>query len=510
MSDAMLDPRDDATLADTMPESDDEAINRLAKLPMLNYERMREAEAQRLGIKRVSILDKLVTAARGDDDPAHSRSVVLHDAVPWPDPVDGAELLDALASAIRRHVILTASQADALALWICHTWAFDRFDHTPRLAITSPTKRCGKSTLLDVLRATCRRTLKADNVSASGIFRTVEALRPLTLLIDEADSFLRDAEELRGVLNSGFERSGQVIRVVERQGEHQPVMFATFCPVALAAIGELPGTLSDRAVPIVLARKAAAETTVKLRAPGARDVLATLARKLARWAEDNAARLPTDPAIPDALGDREGDISVPLLAVADHAGQAWGERGRRVLLDVVGLRAADDDGAETGSMLLADLRDLFRDHGKAERLSSADIATALGKMESRPWPEWRNGKPITVRQIAVVLRPFGIRPQNLKQPGGDVVKGYIAANFADAWSRYLPQPTPDCDSVRYHRYQTGIAHINGKNNPLPMPLGSGSKTAISPINNNAVAAVADRNGGITADGVAERAWEVDL
>jgi hypothetical protein len=182
--------------------------------------------------------------------------------------------------------------------------------------VTSPAKRCGKSTLLDLLRATCHRPLKADNISASGVFRTVEALRPLTLLVDEADSFLGDNEELRGILNSGFERSGEVIRVVEVKGEWQPTRFTTFCPVALAGIGRLPGTLEDRAVPVVLVRKAAAETVVKLRARGARAALHDLARKLARWAGDRGPHLPMDPAVPDALGDAPAVRGIPEPAAA--------------------------------------------------------------------------------------------------------------------------------------------------------------------------------------------------
>ena len=160
------DPRADGagfTITDPPGETDDEAIARLAKLPLLEYERARAAEADKLGC-RASMLDKLVQAARGGNDPASGRTVALHDPEPWPDPVVLPDLLDALAKAVRRHVVMADEAADAIALWIAHTYAYDRFDHTPRLAITSPTKRCGKSTLLDVLRITCRRTLKADNV----------------------------------------------------------------------------------------------------------------------------------------------------------------------------------------------------------------------------------------------------------------------------------------------------------------------------------------------------------
>ena len=242
------------------------------------------------------------------------------------------------------------------------------------------------------------------------------------------------------MLNSGFERSGEVIRVVEVDGEHQPIRFRTFAPLALAGIGGLPGTLEDRAVPVVLQRKGAAETATKLRAPGARAALADLARKLARWAADRGRYLPLDPAVPDAMGDREGDIAVPLLAIADDAGGAWPARARAALLDLFGKREAEGGNSEAGALLLADLRGLFQDKG-ATRLPSAAIVSALAGMEDRPWPEWRQGKPITATQLARALAPFMVRPTNMRD-GGDVFKGYTADSFEDAWARYLPADAP--------------------------------------------------------------------
>ena len=56
--------------------------------------------------------------------------------------------------------------------------------------------------------------LSTSNTTAAAIFRTIEAARP-TLLIDEADTFLTNNEEIRGVLNSGHRRSGAfVLRLV--------------------------------------------------------------------------------------------------------------------------------------------------------------------------------------------------------------------------------------------------------------------------------------------------------
>lgn len=200
-------------------------------------------------------------------------------------------------------------------------------------------KGCGKSTLLSVLQATCRRPLKSDNISASAVFRVVEALREdggVSLLVDEMDTFLPENEQLRGILNSGFEASGQAVRVEEKNGERHPVSFATFCPAAMAGIGKKPATIADRSVPVVLRRKTTAEKVTKLRDPGTREMLAVIAQKLARWTSDFGEELPLNPPVPDAMSDWEGDISIPLLSIADHAQADWPNRARHALLEVFG------------------------------------------------------------------------------------------------------------------------------------------------------------------------------
>jgi putative DNA primase/helicase len=110
---------------------------------------------------------------------------------PWPDPVDGAALLDAVAKAIRRHVVMPDNAADACALWVAHTYVVTRFLVSPRLCVRSVVKQCGKTTLLDVLERLVLRPLQTTNVTPAAIFRVVEAHRP-TLLIDEADTFLHN------------------------------------------------------------------------------------------------------------------------------------------------------------------------------------------------------------------------------------------------------------------------------------------------------------------------------
>jgi putative DNA primase/helicase len=425
---------------DTSVESFADVAARLAALSPAEYDPVRKEVAKKFRVL-VPTLDAAVKAARGQANVGSGQVVDLPTPEPWPEPVGLADVLDEAVDAVRRHIVLVPEAAEVIALWAAHTWVYQRFEHTPRLGITSPAPRCGKSTLLDILRDLSCRAVKAVNITASGVFRVVDKLAPLTLLIDEAETFLPANEELRGVLNSGYERASPVIRVVEIKGEHQPVCFHTFAPVALAAIGGLPSTLHDRALPIRLQRKGASEVVEKLRDNGNRERLLNLARKLSRWASELGAELQTSPAMPSALGDREADISVALIAIADAAGGGWPDRARRALLAVFERRIETDGLDDNGSKLLADIRDIFIMIGCAQ-LSSAAICEHLKTMEDRPWPELKNGKPITPTQLATMLRPYGLGPTNIRLDGCRVAKGYRREDFEDAWSRYLaPLPT---------------------------------------------------------------------
>src|SRR6516165_9571984 len=132
----------------------------------------------------------------------------------------------------------------------------DCFLISPRLAVLSPVKRCGKTTLLDVLARLVLHPQAAANITAAVTFRLIEKHRP-TLLVDEADSFLRDNEELRGNLNAGHRRGGTVLRSVG--DEHEPRAFSVYGAVAIALIGSLPDTLVDRSIAVNLVRRLASE-----------------------------------------------------------------------------------------------------------------------------------------------------------------------------------------------------------------------------------------------------------
>jgi putative DNA primase/helicase len=414
------------------PVIDDAEIARLAKLSPLQYERERETAAKRLGISRVSILDRLVKAMHGNRVAAgQGRPLELPAPKPWSEPVNGAALLAEVAAAIRWHVVIDAAEVVAVALWVVAVHVFDAWIIFPRLFITAPEKQCGKTTLLDVPSRFVPKPLVASSITAASLFRVIEAARP-TLLLDEADTYARDNEDLRGVLNAGHRSDGAVIRTVG--DDHEPRQFSAWAPVALAAIGRLPGTIEDRSIRTGLRRRRPDETVRALRLDRTGE-LEDLARQAARWAADHTRELAVfDPEMPEGIVNRAADNWRPLLAVAELAGDVWPERPRRAAVE---LSSEGDDQSSIRVALLADIRAAFAAEA-VDRLASDRLAAYLGKLDDRPWPDYRAGNPISKSQIARLLKPLGVSSGTIRLSNGSTPKGYYLTAFRDAFARYLP------------------------------------------------------------------------
>jgi hypothetical protein len=110
-----------------------------------------------------------------------------------------------------RYIVLSTGAADALALYVKLPHCFEAFQHVPRLSCSSPDKQCAKTLTLDVAGYLVARPLRAENISAAVLFRLVEGYKP-TLLLDEVDTYLKENEELRGILNAGHKRGGKAYR----------------------------------------------------------------------------------------------------------------------------------------------------------------------------------------------------------------------------------------------------------------------------------------------------------
>ncbi len=417
------------------------------------------------------------TEADAIADALQGHALTLQDPEPWPDPVEGPELLEDLVRTLARFAALPEGGATLLALWTLHAHTLDAVQVSPILAITSPEKECGKTTVLTLLLALAPRPLLASNISTAGVFRVVDRFHP-TLLVDEADTFLRDNEELRGVLNSGHFRAAAV--VVRNVGDDfEPRAFSTWCAKAIALIGQLPDTLVSRSVALRMRRATAAEAArldgLRLDRLGA---LEPLRRRAWRWAQTHLDLVRTaDPELPTSFRGRVSDNWRPLLAIAELVGEGWPERARRAAILLAALTREEDEAPAV--QLLADLRELFTAHG--ERLASQELVDWLVLREDRPWPEWRQGKPLTARQLAKLLKRFDLKPGQLKR-GGENIRGYDRVDFTDAFTRYLPpESAPVADrSATAPGSATGSATGDLLSGEALSPPGSGVADKIPP------------------------------
>jgi len=221
------------------------------------------------------------------------------------------------------------------------------------LAIVSPEKRCGKTTTLATLTKLCNRPIAASSISAASMFRSIDAWQP-SLLIDEADTFLKSNDELRGIINSGHTKdAAYVIRCVGPN--HDPMQFSTWCPKVIAMIGMPPGTILDRSVVVPLSRKLPGETVEQLD-DSTEEIFNELKATIIRFVRDNTHNLKM--AKPKRLqvgNDRHADDWKPLLAIAAVAGKEILEK-TELAAQMLMLNMEDE---ETPSVQLLPISDRF-------------------------------------------------------------------------------------------------------------------------------------------------------
>ena len=411
-----------------------------------------------------------------------TQTVIFEPITPHPEPVHIAGLLTDIEAVIKKHVILSDHAAAALAVWVLHTWTFELRDIVAYVAIESPEKRCGKTTLLSVLAAMARKSLIASNVTVGALFRAIDTCRP-TLFIDEADTFLAGNGIMRGIINSGNTwRTAYILRLSaskkvgrmsrhftppsdeshpvavpsplpfdgngECQGEgrvhqqstlnHQPLdpadtglkKYSCWCPKVIAMIGQVPDTIADRSIVIPMSRKLVTENCAPLAELNTTEIKA----KCARFALDMAQFIAQSPKIRgEGLNDRAADTFDPLYIIARLAGAGWEQKLHAAALALASAAQSQQSGAE----LLSDIVTIFVQSCR-DKMFSRDLAGTLrdGRYGMRSLA--LKYSSINEYRISQILRPYGIKPSTIRV-GKEVNKGYLASQFREAIARYVPE-----------------------------------------------------------------------
>lgn len=308
-----------------------------------------------------------------------------------------------------------------MVLWVAHTYFWPLRDTTPYISVTSALKREGKTRLMEVAEVMVRSPLRAADLTPAVLYHDVDGLQP-TLFIDEQDSTTKMNDRLRKLLNAGYRRGG---KVGIRQG-HETVYYSVYCPKLIGGIGELPATLRDRSIEIVM-RRAMKEESDRLtrfvqsaamyEAQSVREALLLASMTFEGWV------MTAQPMIPPLASNRAEEAWEPLFVIADLAGGTWPNDARDAAQALQSEEETDPLVA-----LLADIRTVF---GEEHRLPSVELVGRINALDGA-----FEGHLSSPKHLAKYLR--NLRVARIQMRVGDRnVRGYERAAFSEVWRRYL-------------------------------------------------------------------------
>ena len=367
--------------------------------------------------------------------------------IPWNEPVDGTDLLNSIEAIFTRYLSLPDGAATTQAVWVLHTYCIDLFEFTPRLCLVSPEKRCGKTTNLRLIENLSYRPVNVASTSTASLFRGIDKWHP-TMCIDEADTFINGYDELRGIINAGYEQDGKVSRTECVGKKYDVKLFRCFSPVAIAAIGSIPGTIADRGITICMQRKKSDEHKDKLRISKIKPNLYEIQRKCLRFAKDNkGAIINADPDIPNVFNDRAADIWETLFKIVSVVSPEWTERLRIASLLLYKSKIASDPQSIRVT-LLSDIRDIFKEKNNPKYIATENLLNELKGIKISPWEHYNN-RGLNDHSLAGLLSSFNIISHQMRAPDGRKYR-YVLKDFQDAFERYLApiqDNEKDCASV---------------------------------------------------------------
>ncbi|MEA1994916.1 MAG: DUF3631 domain-containing protein, partial [Campylobacterota bacterium] len=348
---------------------------------------------------------------------------------PCSEEVNGWEIASRIEQLLKKHVYLSSKHYyTAVTLWVFLSYVYPNFNILPMLLITSPTMRCGKTTLLTILEGLVNKALIASNISPSAVFRTIEKYKP-TLLLDEADVGVAGNEELRGIINAGHtKRTAYVIRTGSKETNFEPERFNTFCPKAIAMIGKPANTWIDRSIHIKMERKTKDTHTEKLPVDFY-EQMKPLRQKLIKVACSDLTQVEEDFDLPN---DRAVDNWIPLSTITYNLNGEWLEKTKKAMTLIENGESEDDLKVE----LLQDIQGYFKEK-EEDKVFTKDLVEYLLELEESPWADLRRGKGITPNTLGKLLKDFDIKSRTLRWEGR-ILKGYEEKDFKKVFCQYLP------------------------------------------------------------------------
>jgi hypothetical protein len=471
--------------------SRDGEIERASRLPLLEYEGERKELAKRLGM-RVPLLDDAVRKAQ--QKRARQQYQDSAEAPPrWIGTIDPDAACTVLLKRLERHIRAEKHKLVILVVWIAHTHLATapmvNMPRSPRLNIASALPGSGKTTLHEMLRSTCSRAVSMSSTTGSAVFRLLGDVTELpTLLIDEGDLQLAKSDnDLLAVLNCGDNRATAVVRRSVKNpatGDFESVAFPAYAPACVMGLNDLPSTLEERSVRVVLRRATSGNRPQRLN-KAAHEELADIGLHLGAWAATEPEWDAPDQELPwlSSQTARVADNWTILHMTGGRISPAWAELLKEAALATIGTKRQ----MHPSEQLLSDIHAVFEQQKKPDyalpvsrwpadcydRIQSRSLLDGLLADPYSPWHRCNHGGRITYEWVSnrlATLLPDGRSTQ--WRAGKSVCRGYWREQFTAIWLECGIGVENDEDAPLYP-----FSHSPPENPPTPATATNTGDTA---------------------------------
>ena len=347
-------------------------------------------------------------------------------------------------------------QARLVALWIFGTYLHVLFEYYGYLHGTSPSKRAGKSKLLELIASVAFNASGVSaNPTAAIIFRDAHR-NCATQLYDELEKLDDEKRaDVMAVLNVGFHRRATVARVLDPQADTMRE-FSVYSPKAFASIQPLSDTTQDRSIRIELLRKLGSEKIKRsgdrvsiAEATGLRDdchIAALLCAESVEAIYSQITQLMQDaPVKMPEIDDRAHNILEPLTAIAIVADDEGDATYYPAMIDaaraIAGVRA-DVGNDESNLIAAAEALRQYADGRDSFAITGEQAFELFKNLDELRWIESEGGAKALLRKAgfnsSAHRRNLFLGPLKSNK---DVIKGYLVqrAHLQDLLERYRPK-----------------------------------------------------------------------
>jgi Protein of unknown function (DUF3631) len=344
-------------------------------------------------------------------------------------------IVDSVIGFLRRFVFLKDESLYLLvAVWIIATYLYQNFDFAGYLFAYSPEPQSGKTTLLDVLSLLVANSSGIQiSPTPAILFRTANGK---TQLLDEIDTWMNH-EELRSVLNGGFQRGARVSRMdKDPKSGFKTQEFPVYGPKALAGIGfnKLTRATRDRTFALAMVRQKKAERRERFRLRLVQGDAEALQTRIGEWVaqkHNSVVRIYHEANFPylEQFSDRTMDIADPLAAIVEAAFEGNSRvAAQNKLVQAIRETRNEQQSQTADHRLLRHLLSLAQVEDPVIA-SPSELAKMCANLADPP-------NEFTVGHL---LRNYGLKSKSIRKPGEDskyryVLKQKELQEMVDRWA----------------------------------------------------------------------------